>query len=471
MHIKKGQEITVAITDAAYEGKGLGRIGEQVVFIKNTAPGDVVEARVIKRKKNFLEGKLLRVVQAGTVRIDPVCSHAGICGGCTWQHVTYNEQLRFKHQHVKDHMHRIGGFTDVDVLPALRSDEQLYYRNKMEYTFGDRRWLTDEEINSGDPIPDKDIAAGMHIPGRFDRILNLDECHLQIPVSWRIMNFVRDYAIRMNIPPYNAVKHEGFFRNVMIRNAVHSGDLLVNIVTYEDDPDIMTDLTAALLAVFPEITTVVNNVNDTWSPASEGRYENMLHGPGYITESIGGYRFKISSNTFFQTNTRQAEKLYQKALDFADLKGNELVYDLYCGVGSLTLFVSGKCKQVVGIEINPESIRKARENAAENEVTNCRFETGDMKDAFTTEHIEKYGRPDVIITDPPRAGMHPDVIATLLETGAKTIVYVSCNSATQARDLALLNQKYRVDAVQPVDMFPQTYHIESVAKLTLNKSG
>ncbi|TVQ12768.1 MAG: 23S rRNA (uracil(1939)-C(5))-methyltransferase RlmD [Balneolaceae bacterium] len=471
MHIKKGQEITVSITDAAYEGKGLGRIGEQVVFIKNSAPGDVVEARVIKRKKKFLEGKLLRVIQAGDVRTEPVCSHAGICGGCTWQHVTYQEQLRFKHKHVKDHIHRIGGLTDVDVLPALRSDEQLYYRNKMEYTFGDRRWLTDEEIASGEPVPDKDIAAGMHIPGRYDRILNLDECHLQIPISWQIMDFVRQYAIRNDIPPYNVVKHEGFFRNVMIRNAIYSGDLLVNIVTYEDSPDIMSDLTSALLANFPEITSVVNNVNDTWSPASEGRYENILHGPGYITETIGGYRFNISSNTFFQTNTRQAEKLYQVALDYAGLTGGELVYDLYCGVGSLTLFVSGQCKTAVGIEINRESVLKARENASENGVSNCRFETGDMKDSFTTELFDKYGKPDVIITDPPRAGMHPDVIATMLETEAKTIVYVSCNSATQARDLALLSEKYRVDAVQPVDMFPQTYHIESVAKLTLHKSG
>ncbi|MFU8860028.1 MAG: 23S rRNA (uracil(1939)-C(5))-methyltransferase RlmD [Cyclonatronaceae bacterium] len=470
MYIKKGQEITVTITDAAFEGKGIGRLGEQVVFIKNTAPGDKVTARVTRRKKKFLEARLLNVLQSGEVRTEPVCSHAGICGGCTWQHVLYEEQLRFKRQHVQDHMVRIGGLMDIDVSLVLGSDEKLYYRNKMEYTFGDRRWLTDEEIASGDPIPDKDLAAGMHIPGRFDRILNLNECHLQIPVSWQIMDFVRDYATRLDIPPYNAIRHEGFIRNVMIRNSAVSGDLLVNIVTYEDDQEIMTSLTSALLERFQEITSVVNNVNDTWSPSSEGRYENILFGQGYITESIGGYNFKISSNTFFQTNTKQAEKLYQVALDYAGLTGNELVYDLYCGVGSLTLFVSGHCDTAIGIEINPESIRKAEENASENEVTNCRFETGDMKDAFTSTLFDKYGKPDVIITDPPRAGMHPGVIATMLQTEAERIVYVSCNSATQARDLALLQEKYHIDAIQPVDMFPQTYHIESVAKLTLKKS-
>ena len=257
----------------------------------------------------------------------------------------------------------------------------------------------------------------------------------------------------------------------MIRNSAVSGDLLVNIVTYEDDPEIMTALTSALLESFPEITSVVNNVNDTWSPSSEGRYENIFFGPGYITETIGGYTFKISSNTFFQTNTQQAEKLYQVALDYAELKGNERVYDLYCGVGSLTLFVSAHCDAAVGIEINPESIMKANENASENEVSNCRFEMGDMKDAFTSGLFARHGKPDVIITDPPRAGMHPVVIATMLATEAKRIVYVSCNSATQARDLALLQEKYHIDAIQPVDMFPQTYHIESVAKLTLKKSG
>lgn len=471
MLVKKGQEITVSITDAAYEGKGIGRLGDQVVFVKNTAPGDTVTARVTRRKKNFLEARLLNIIRPGEVRTEPVCSHAGICGGCTWQHVEYQEQLRFKHQHVKDHMVRIGGLRDIEVAAVLGSDEQLYYRNKMEYTFGDRRWLTDEEIASGEPIPDKDLAAGMHIPGRFDRILNLDECHLQIPVSWRIMDFVRAFAIRQDIPPYNAIKHEGFFRNVMIRNSAVSGDLLVNIVTYEDDPEIMTALTSALLESFPEITSVVNNVNDTWSPSSEGRYENNFFGPGYITETIGGYKFKISSNTFFQTNTQQAEKLYQTALDYAELRGSERVYDLYCGVGSLTLFVSAHCDTAVGIEINPESVIKANENATENGVTNCRFETGDMKDAFTSGLFARHGKPDVIITDPPRAGMHPDVIATILATEAKRIVYVSCNSATQARDLALLREKYNIDAIQPVDMFPQTYHIESVAKLTLKKSG
>jgi 23S rRNA (uracil1939-C5)-methyltransferase len=471
MQIKKGQEVTLSITDAAYEGKGLGRIGDQVMFVRNTAPGDTVTARVIKKKKNYLEGRLLQILEPGAVRIDPLCRHAGICGGCTWQHVSYAEQLRFKHQHVKDHMQRIGGFRDIDVLPALGSEKTFHYRNKMEYTFGDRRWLTEEEIAAGGEIPDKDVALGLHIPGRFDRILNLDECHLQDPVSWQIMSFIRDYAIKNDIPPYNPVKHEGFFRNVMIRNAGHTAELMVNLVTYRDEPELMIKLTGSLLDAFPGITTVVNNVNDTWSPASEGRYENVYHGTGYITETILGFRFHVAANTFFQTNTLQAEKLYQTALEFAGLSGKETVYDLYCGIGSLTLCLSAQSSEVVGIEINPESVRKARLNASENGVTKCHFETGDMKDTFTDVLIGRYGRPDVIVTDPPRAGMHPDVVATMLECAPKRIVYVSCNSATQARDLAMLAEKYTVDVVQPVDMFPQTYHIESVAKLTLRKSG
>jgi 23S rRNA (uracil1939-C5)-methyltransferase len=469
--IKKGQKVDVEITGAAFEGKGIGRLGEQVIFVKNTAPGDIVVARITKKKKAFLEGQLLHITQPGPCRVKPVCRHAPVCGGCSWQHVTYEEQLRFKRQHVADHMQRIGNLRDLEVLPTLGSEKQYGYRNKMEYTFGDRRWLTEDEIATGEVIPDKDVALGLHIPGRFDRILNLGECHLQIPVSFRIMDFMRQYALEQNIPAYNVVKHTGYFRNVMIRNSVRTNDLLVNLVTYQDDPGIMNDLVQRLLSEFPGITSIVNNVNDTWSPSSEGRYENILHGPGYITEYIDRYAFRVSSNTFFQTNTLQAEKLYRTALEFAALSGDENVYDLFCGVGSLTLYLSGHCRRVTGIELSNASIKKARENAAANGVSNCVFETGDMKDAFTVELITRNGRPDVIITDPPRSGMHPDVITELLKTAPEKIVYVSCNSATQARDMALLGEKYDVEKVQPVDMFPQTYHIESVAKLNLRKSG
>jgi len=462
---KKGQIAEVRIESAAFEGKGFGKLNDRAIFVKNTAPGDLVKVRIIKKRANFYEGSLLELLEPGKTRIEPKCSHAGVCGGCTWQHVGYEDQLAFKRDHVRDHLQRIGGLKHVEPLPAIGSENTFNYRNKMEYTFGDRRWLTKDDIDSGIQFPDRDTAVGMHAPGRYDRILNLNECHLQHPISYQIMDFMRNYALQHEIPAFNQVKKNGFFRNVMIRNSHYTKDLMVNLITFQDNPEIMRPLTDALLKQFPEITTIVNNVNDTWSPSSEGRYENILHGPGYITELIGGYAFRIDANTFFQTNTLQAEALYETAKRFADLKPDDLVFDLYCGVGSLSLYVSKPVRKVVGIEINPVSVNNAKENAIRNNVENCSFETGDMKDVFTQEFIRTYGKPDVIITDPPRAGMHPDVVKTLNELGTERLVYVSCNSATMARDLAELSQNYDILKVQPVDMFPQTYHIETVAQL------
>lgn len=466
MAVKKGHIAELTIESAAFEGKGFGRLEDRACFVKNTAPGDRVRARIIKKRKSFFEGQLVEVLEEGPSRVKPVCRHAAVCGGCTWQHVTYSEQLRFKRQHVEDHLHRIGGLRDVIPLPVLAAPHQLHYRNKMEYSFGDRRWLTREEIESGITFTDKDVAAGMHAPGRFDRILNLEECHLQIPVSFEIMDFVRSYALERGISSYNPVKKQGFIRHVMVRNGHHTGDLMVNLVTFADRGDLVKPLAEALLARFPQITTIVNNVNDTPSPSSEGRFENILFGPGYITEKLGTNLFRIDANTFFQTNTLQAERLYETARQFAELRPTDLLFDLYCGVGSLTLYTADAVKQAVGIELNPVSVENARKNAEANKVGNCAFETGDMKDVFTQKFIQKYGRPDVIITDPPRAGMHPDVVKTLCELAAERLVYVSCNSATVARDLAELNEVYTIDRVQPVDMFPQTYHIETVARLT-----
>lgn len=470
MSVKKGSEAEVSILSAAFEGKGFGKLNDRACFVKNTAPGDVARVRIIKKRKGYYEGQLLEILEEGPERVEPVCKHAEVCGGCTWQHVSYDEQLRFKRQHVEDHIHRIGGLREVVPNPTLAAPDTLHYRNKMEYSFGDRRWLTREEIESGVEFKDKDVAAGMHAPGRFDRILNLEECFLQGPVSYEILDFVRTYALEHDIPSFNPIKHEGFIRNVMVRNGHHTGDLMVNFVTYQDDMDVMEPLKDALLERFPQVTTVVNNVNDTQSPSSEGRFAHVLHGPGYITEKMGKNTFRIDANTFFQTNTLQAERLYQTAKDFAELKPDDLVFDLYCGVGSLTLFVADAAREVVGIELNPVSVVNAKENAERNEVANCAFETGDMKDVFTDKFVQKYGKPDVIITDPPRAGMHPDVIQTLNELAVDRLVYVSCNSATMARDLAELNKVYDIVEVQPVDMFPQTYHIETVAKLKRKSS-
>jgi len=462
--IKKGAEITLQIDDAAYEGKGIGKLDGMAVFVPNTAPGDIVRTRIIRKKKQFAEGQLVEVLQPGSSRITPVCSHALYCGGCTWQHVTYAEQLRFKRDQVRDHIQRIGKLQHITPEPVIGSANELHYRNKMEFTFSDRQWLTPAEIATEVEIP-RELALGLHIPGRFDKILNLKECYLQPSVSFQILNFVRNYAVENGLAPWNPIRKEGFLRNLMIRNAVHTGDLMVNFVTFADIPEQLNPLASALLEAFPQITTIINNVNDTLSPTSVGRYENILYGPGFITEYIGEHSFQIDANAFFQTNTLQAEKLYTVARDFAEIKEGDIVYDLYCGVGSLTLFASKNAAKVVGIEINPVSVQNAIQNRDRNGVNHCFFEQGDMKDVFTREIIARHGHPDVIITDPPRAGMHGDVVAHLNELAVDRLVYVSCNTATLARDLELLGESYEVVRVQPVDMFPQTYHIEAVAQL------
>ncbi len=482
--VKKGRELILDITTAAFEGKGLGRAGDYAVFVKNAAPGDRVRIRINRKRKNYAEGQLIEILEPSPVRISPKCRHAGVCGGCTWQHVPYEEELKYKSGHVADHFQRIGGFRHIQTEPVIGASEPFYYRNKMEYTFGDRRWLTNDEIQSDKPIVDRNFALGLHVPGRYDRILNLEECHLQDPVSFRILDAVREYALANRILPYNTHKHEGFLRNLIIRNSVHTGDLMINLVTNGDEKHIIQPMTTHLLGIFPEITTVINTINDTRSPSSEGRYQNVLHGPGYIREHIGKYHFRIDPNTFFQTNTVQAEVLYDVVLQAlgdstsdapADSSGRgaesvsseeNVLYDLYCGVGTLSLYLSAKAKKMVGIEIHEGAVKKARENAAENRVEHAFFEQGDMKDIFNDALIQQHGRPEVIVTDPPRAGMHESVIEQIKIIAPKKIIYVSCNSATQARDVAMLTEQYHVERIQPVDMFPQTYHIESVAVLS-----
>ncbi len=462
--VKKGKELILDITTAAFEGKGLGRVGDYAVFVKHTAPGDQVRVRIIRKRKNYAEGILLEVLNPSADRIAPKCRHAGTCGGCTWQHVPYDKELEYKTGHVRDHFQRIGGFHDIHTEPVIGAPEPFYYRNKMEYTFGDRRWLTDKEVESGREIADRDFALGLHVPGRYDRILNLDECHLQDPVSFQILDAIREYALSNHIPPYNTHRHEGFLRNLIIRNAEHTGDLMVNLVTSGEDDQTMTPLTEWLLDQFPRITTMIHTINDTRSPSSEGRYQKVLHGPGYIREYLGPYHFRIDPNTFFQTNTRQARKLYDVVLGALD--NVPVLYDLYCGVGTLSIYLSAMASRVVGIEIHAGAVEKARENAAGNGVIHAVFEQGDMKDIFNDELIRRHGRPDIIVTDPPRAGMHEAVIGQLLSILPEKIIYVSCNSATQARDVALLSDQYRLERIQPVDMFPRTYHVESVAVLS-----
>ncbi|MEQ9279546.1 MAG: 23S rRNA (uracil(1939)-C(5))-methyltransferase RlmD [Balneola sp.] len=467
MALKKGEEVTLEIESAAFRGKGVAKVDGLAVFVYGTAPGDVVKARIIKKKKNYREAKLLEVLEPSKDRITPKCQHANVCGGCSWQHVPYAKQLEYKGQQVADHITRLGGLNDTTIHPAMGSESEFYYRNKMEYSFSNRRWLTREEINRDEFVDDSAFAAGMHAPGRFDKILNLNECHLQRKESFEILDFVRNYCIQHDIPPFDAMKHEGFMRHLMIRNSFHTDDFMINLVTYQDDQELIKKLSDELLEKFPIITTIVNNINDTKSPTSIGRIEKVIHGPGYIVDKIGEHTFKIHPNAFFQTNTAQAERLYETARQFADLKDGEIVYDLYCGVGTLSLFMSQKAEKVLGIELVDVAVENARFNAKENNVGNVSFIKGDMKDVFTQEMVDEFGAPDVLITDPPRAGMHPDVVKRLKELKVPKLVYVSCDSSTMARDLKELAEVYDILEVQPVDMFPQTYHVEAVAKLRL----
>ncbi len=467
MALKKGVELTLTIDGAAFKGKGVGKHEGLAVFVHGTAPGDVVRARVIKKKKSYCEAKLLEIVEPSPDRITPKCQHAPVCGGCSWQHIPYAKQAEYKGQQVKDHVQRIAGLKETIVHPTLACTQDFYYRNKMEYSFATRRWLTEEEINSEEFVDDNGFAGGLHAPGRFDKILNLNECHLQRSESFEILDFVRNYCLENDLPAFDHMNHEGYLRNVMIRNSQHTADFMVNLVTYKDEPEIVQKLSDALLEQFPIITTIVNNINDTRSPTSIGRIEKVIYGPGFIVDHIGKHSFKIHPNAFFQTNTLQAEKLYAVARDFAEIKQDDIVYDLYCGVGTLSLFVSEPAKKVLGIELVDVAVKNAKFNAKENKVENVSFIKGDMKDVFTQEIVDEFGAPDVLITDPPRVGMHPDVVKRLCELKVPRIVYVSCNTSTMARDLKELAEVYDIVEVQPVDMFPQTYHVEAVAKLIL----
>ncbi len=467
---KKGQIIPIKIESAAYGGKGIGFVNGKACFVPNTAPGDEILARIIKKRTSHLEAKLIEVTHPSANRIKPLCSHASDCGGCSWQHTPYEFQVDFKRQHVEDHMRRIGDIQDVIISPTLKSDRPFYYRNKMEYSFGDRRWLTDDEIASGDALDKQTLALGLHVPGRFDRVLNLNECHLQDSRSYLVMDSLRAFATQNGLQPYNVIKKEGWLRHLVVRNSLSTDEWMVNIMTFFRDEAAMQLIVAHLVDNFPFITTIVESLNETWSPTAYDAEEIIHLGPGYITDSIGRFSFRIHPTTFFQTNTAQAQRLFETAIDFAGISGGT-VYDLYCGVGTLTLFASDKAERVVGVELNPQSIMNAEVNARDNGVENAFFRTGDARETFSNTLINEFGIPDVLLTDPPRAGMHPDVVQRINELNIPTVVYVSCNSATMARDLALLSGTYEITHIQPVDMFPQTYHIETVARLVSRKSN
>ncbi|MDE6418622.1 MAG: 23S rRNA (uracil(1939)-C(5))-methyltransferase RlmD [Duncaniella sp.] len=458
----------VQITDVAAEGNSIARIeGMGVVFIPFGAPGDVADVKIDRRKKSYAEGHIERLTEPSPIRVEPRCSHFGVCGGCRWQHLPYDFQLRCKQQQVQDAMERIAKIPIPEITPILGSEEIWEYRNKMEYTFSDKKWLTYEQMKSGEEFPDR-RAAGFHIPGAFDKVLDIDRCHLQDDFGNRLRVFIKELGKERGYSFYNLRENHGLLRTLMIRIA-STGEIMAVMSVGEDDPEAIEGLMSAIAAEFPEITSLFYVVNTKQNDTIPELAITLNRGKPYIEEEMEGLRFRVGPKSFYQTNSRQAHKLYSVARDFARLRGDELVYDLYTGTGTIACFIARGVRHVVGIEYVEDAIRDAKVNAEANGLTNTEFYAGDMKDVLTSGFIAEHGRPDVMIVDPPRAGMHEDVVKVILEAEPERIVYVSCNPATQARDLALLHAKYDVEAIRPVDMFPHTQHVENVAALTLRK--
>lgn len=453
----------VEITSVAAEGKSIARVDDMVVFIPYGAPGDIVDVKLDKKKKSYAEGHITRMVKPSDIRVTPRCPHFTLCGGCRWQHLPYEYQLKYKQQQVTDALTRLAKIELPDISPIIGSEDIWCYRNKMEYTFSAKKWLTYDQIRSGE-VPDDMTAAGFHIPGAFDKVLDIDCCHLQDDFGNELRLFVKQFARDNGMSFYDIRNQEGLLRTLMIRIA-STGEVMAVMVFGRDERENIYRLLDAVRERFPRITSllyVINTkVNDTI-----GDQEVFLHsGREYIEEAMGDLRFRIGAKSFYQTNSRQAERLYGVTRDFAGLTGDELVYDLYTGTGTIANFVASHCRHVIGIEYVPEAIEDAKLNAHVNGLDNTEFYAGDMKDVLTDSFITEHGRPDVMIVDPPRAGMHEDVVNVILNAAPRRIVYVSCNPATQARDLQLLDAKYRVTAVQPVDMFPHTQHVENVVRL------
>ena len=456
----------ITIIDVAAEGKALAKVNDLVVFVPYVVPGDVVDLQVKRKKNHYAEAVAVKFHEYSPVRAVPFCQHYGVCGGCKWQCLPYTEQIKYKQKQVTDNLTRIGKIELPEISPIMGSEKTEFYRNKLEFTFSNKRWLTEEEVKE-DVKYDQMNAVGFHIPGAFDKVLAIDKCWLQDDISNQIRNAIRDYAYEHNYSFFNLRSQEGMLRNLMIRTS-STGELMVLLqckIVEESEMDLMKQLLAFVAERFPQITSLLYVVNNKCNDTINDLEVMVFKGNDHIFEEMEGLRFKIGAKSFYQTNSGQAYNLYKVARNFARLTGNELVYDLYTGTGTIANFVSRQAKKVIGIEYVPEAIEDAKVNSAINGIDNTLFYAGDMKDILTQEFINQHGRPDVIITDPPRAGMHNDVINTILFAEPQRIVYVSCNPATQARDLSLLDAKYKVMAVQPVDMFPHTHHVENVVLL------
>ena len=454
----------VTITDVAAEGKAIARVNDMVVFVPFVAPGDVVDIQLTRKKNSYAEGKPVYFHEYSAKRAEPFCEHFGVCGGCKWQHLPYEEQLYYKQKQVYDNLTRIGKVEMEEKLPILGSERTTFYRNKLEFTFSNKKWLTEEEIQSGASF-DCMNGVGFHIPGMFDKVLDIHKCWLQDDISNKIRLCVKEYCLSHERYPFFDLRNqEGFVRTLMIRTA-STGDLMVVLVFFHEDVERREALLSHLAERFPEITSLMYVINGKCNDTITDQEVLVFKGKDHIIEEMEGLQFKVGPKSFYQTNSEQAYNLYKVAREFAGLTGNEMVYDLYTGTGTIANFVSRQAKKVIGIEYVPEAIEDAKVNYALNHKENPLFYAGDMKDILTQDFINQHGRPDVIITDPPRAGMHDDVINTILFAEPERIVYVSCNPATQARDLSLLSVKYSVKKVRPVDMFPHTHHVENVVLL------
>jgi len=456
----------VLVTDAGAKGKSIAKAPDgRVIFISNAVPGDVVDIQTMKQRKAYYEGKAIKIHEYSPKRTEPVCKHFGTCGGCKWQNMHYDYQLEYKQREVVNNLQRLGKIELPEITPISGSKDIYFYRNKMEFSFSDSKWLTLKQIQSDEIIEDRN-ALGFHIPGMWDKILDIDKCHLQRDPSNAIRNGVKEFATQNNIPFFNTRNQEGLLRTLMIRTS-SIGELMVLVQFFKDDQEPRELVMNYLKETFPEITSLLYVINEKGNDTIYDQEVLCYAGRDHIFEEMEGLKFKINAKSFYQTNSEQAYELYKITRDFAGLNGDETVFDLYTGTGTIAQFVAKKAKKVIGVEAVPDAITAAKENAQLNGIENVEFYVGDMKNVFNDAFIAQHGQPDVVITDPPRDGMHKDVVAQLIKIKADRIVYVSCNSATQARDLALLDEYYKVERVQPVDMFPQTHHVENVVLLKL----
>ena len=476
--MKRGDLLELDITGYAFEGKGVAKIIKEVqtidiepkkfvVFVDGSYPGDTVTAQITKIRKSYAEARIKNFLKKSSLRIPAKCKFFGTCGGCKAQDLHYDEQLKFKQEHVVDLFERIGGFEKFELLPIVPSEKTFFYRNKMEYSFSDKRWLSEAEILSKQEIHDQSFALGLHIPGLYDKILDINECWLQSEVSNSILNFTREFFKNQQILPYSAQKHTGFLRNLVIKQSFLNNEIMINLVAAEENERLFILYKESLINTFPQVTTLVFNINKKLSQVAYGDYEIVSYGSGFIYDFIGKWKYRISANSFFQTNTAQAEKLFNTALEFAEFNGEETVYDLYSGAGTIPIFISKYVKQIYGFENVEPAIADAIVNVSLNNIQNFEPIFTDLNKSFLPIIEQKHlPGPDVIIADPPRSGMNPKIVKDILELVPKKIVYISCNPATQARDVKLLcDGGYKLIKLRPVDMFPHTYHIENVALL------